>query len=423
MADTMAGLLARAEMMPHLCSRAELRHLWTCAMHAPALPMVECGVYLGSSAVVLADVAYRKQVPLVLIDNFSYVNAEYGPTSAELLRASLIRAGVPQLPRIVEGDSRVAPVDLAEVGFLHIDTDHRAVHLHAELDAWLPRMAAGSVIALHDYCEGSPEMIPVIDQRLGADPAWECLGLTRWTICFQRVPSPMAEVTVLTSVCGTASWLAEAVLSVLRAAAGGVDVELLVRANGEAEYCDVERIMCQVHADKCRVFYTDPTTSLSDSLNGMLAVASGEYVIRVDPDDALAPGGLRLLLEAARSGGPNAVANGSYRDFGERGGVYPVKPATPQALAQYSVGAYCYLARPELFRQAGGWREVGYEDWELLVRLMAAGGEYRMVPEVVLYHRVRSDGRMAEFSKTNAERIEAIRQANADWFRSQGVVI
>ena len=97
--------------------------------------------------------------------------------------------------------------------------------------------------------------------------------------------------------------------------------------------------------------------------------------------------------------------------------------ATAEALAQYSVGPYCYLARPELFKQAGGWREVGYEDWELLVRLMAAGGEYCMVPEVVLYHRVRSDGRLAEFSKTNAERIEAIRQANADWFRSQGVTV
>jgi len=244
----------------------------------------------------------------------------------------------------------------------------------------------------------------------------------------------MAEVTVLTSVCGTAPWLAESVLSVLRAAAGGVDIELLVRANGEAEHRDVRRIMCHAstQCDPGRgaalgvnacVFFTDPTISLSDSLNGMLAVASGEYVIRVDPDDALAPGGLRLLLEAARSGGPNAVANGSYRDFGERVGVIPVKMATAEALAQHSVGSYCYLARAELFRQAGGWREIGYEDWELLVRLMAAGGEYCMVPEVVLYHRVRSDGRLAEFSKTNDDRLEAIRQANAGWFRSQGVTI
>ncbi len=130
----------------------------------------------------------------------------------------------------------------------------------------------------------------------------------------------MAEVTVLTSVCGTSSWLAESVLSVLRAAAGGVDVELLVRANGEAEHRDVRRIMCQVNA--C-VFYTDPIISLSDSLNGMLAVATCEYVIRGDPDDGLAPGGLRRLLEGGRCGGANVVADGGFCGFCERGGVMP----------------------------------------------------------------------------------------------------
>ena len=188
MADPTAVLLDRAEMMPHLCSRAELLHLWNCAMRAPPLPMVECGVYLGSSAVVLADVAYRKQVSFTLIDNFTYINTEYGLSNAELVRANLICAGVPQPPRIVVGDSRIVPVGVDKVGFLHIDTDHHAVHFHAEMDAWLPHMAAGSVMALHDYCQNTPEMIPAIDGRLAADPAWECLGLVQWMICFQRTP-------------------------------------------------------------------------------------------------------------------------------------------------------------------------------------------------------------------------------------------
>ena len=60
---------------------------------------------------------------------------------------------------------------------------------------------------------------------------------------------------------------------------------------------------------------------------------------------------------------------------------------------------------------------------ELLVRLMAAGGRYCTVPEVVLFHRVRAAGRGAEFYKTDAERIQAIREANAEWFRSQGVAV
>jgi len=227
-------------------------------------------------------------------------------------------------------------------------------------------------------------------------------------------------VSVLCSVCGTAAWLAEAVLSVQ---CSGVDHELLVRANGHAEHQDVMRITAQLPAQQCRVFYTDTTVDLSDSLNGLLAQARGEYIMRLDPDDALKPEGLRRLLDAARDGGPMGVANGSYIEFGVRRGLVLVKQATPGALAQHSVGAYNYLARRDLFLQAGGWREVGYEDWELLVRLMAAGGQYRMVLEPVLYHRVRADGRGAMFAVTDAERIQAIREANADWFRSQGVMV
>ena len=187
---TIGRVLDWADAIPRLCARIELLHLWNCAMRAPALPMVECGVYQGASALVLADVARRKGVPLTLIDNFQYTTAQCGRNSAEGVRENLTRAGVDPLPRIVEGDSRVVPEGIDKVGFLHIDTDHCAAQFHAEMDAWLPHMAPGSVMAFHDYSQHSPEMIPSIDGRLVADPAWTCLGLVRWMICFQKEGVP-----------------------------------------------------------------------------------------------------------------------------------------------------------------------------------------------------------------------------------------
>jgi len=179
-------LLNRAEDIPALCTRRELAHLWECAMAAPALPIVEMGVFQGSSAVVLADVAYRKQVPLILIDRFEYGTPQHGQSSAELVRANLIRAGARVRLRIVDGDSRIVPGGIDKVGFLHVDTDHRAEHWNAEMDVWLPHMAPGSVLAFHDYGTNSPEMAPAIDGRIGTDPAWRLLGLVRWMICFQK---------------------------------------------------------------------------------------------------------------------------------------------------------------------------------------------------------------------------------------------
>ncbi len=180
-------VLYRAERLPHLCTRAEMRHLWQCAMKAPEhLPMVECGCYMGSSAVVLADAAYRRGAPLTLIDSFVYGTPLHGVNSAEVVRSNLARSYVPVMPRLVQGKSVDVPDGLDQVGFLHVDTEHKARVLNAELDEWLPRMAPGSVIAFHDYSFNSPEMAPVIDKRIGENPDWECLGLVRWMICYQK---------------------------------------------------------------------------------------------------------------------------------------------------------------------------------------------------------------------------------------------
>ena len=179
-------LIERALSIPALTTRRELAHLWHCAMAAPdGLPIVEAGIYQGASAVVLADVAYRKQVPLVLIDMFGYGTTMYGRTDPELVRANLLRAGAQVTPRIVASDSRVVPDGLGEVGFLHIDTDHRAAHWHQEMDVWLEHLGPGSVLALHDY-GNVDELTAAIDERMGTDPQWRELGQARWMICYQK---------------------------------------------------------------------------------------------------------------------------------------------------------------------------------------------------------------------------------------------
>ena len=180
-------VLTRATTIPHLCTREELRFLHQCAMRAPeGSEIVECGCYLGSSAVVLADVAYKHASRLTLIDRFHYGTQEYGISSAELVRANLNRAHVPAAVRIITDTSTNAPEDMGPVGFLHIDTDHRPEWLAKELGVWLERMAPGGVMAFHDYCHNSPGLIEFIDEWDAVHPEWKRIGLVRWMIAFQK---------------------------------------------------------------------------------------------------------------------------------------------------------------------------------------------------------------------------------------------
>jgi GT2 family glycosyltransferase len=221
------------------------------------------------------------------------------------------------------------------------------------------------------------------------------------------------QVSILMSVCGTSQWLAEAVLSVVTC---GVDFELLIRANGVKEYKPWERIGQHVPQGRVTTFFTHPIMGLADSLNGMLEFAQAPYVMRLDPDDVLPPGTLPEMLEAAYSAGAGPVVYGDYVDFGERSGLIRAREATPQALSWHNVAPYNYLAPTWLFRKVGGWQEVGYEDWDLLVRMLAAGGQPVMIPRVILYHRVRSDGRLAAQMADHDAHVLGIRERSREWF-------
>lgn len=181
-------ILDKAEEIPRLTTRSELAHLWRCAMRAPeGLPFVELGCYLGGSSVMLCAAALDRGADVTLIDRFRYGTQMYGTSSVALVTSHLRRVGVPKMPRIIESSSLVVPDGLEQVGFLHIDTDHKREYLYKELAVWQPLMAPGGVIAFHDYAANSPEMIPAIDDWAADNPDWTDLGLVRWMKCFQRV--------------------------------------------------------------------------------------------------------------------------------------------------------------------------------------------------------------------------------------------
>ena len=228
----------------------------------------------------------------------------------------------------------------------------------------------------------------------------------------------MTELSVLMSVRGTSEWLGEALDSVF--AQMPLDLEVLIAANGTSEHTAVWGTAQRYDLERVTVSMWDEERTLSSSLNALLGQAAGRFVMRLDPDDQVAEKSLHTVLQYARPGG--RVVYGAYLDFGTVTRIVYPKPATADRLYQHSVGPYNYVVEAEALKHVGGWREVGYEDWDLLIRLVAAGLTPYHIGLVTLKHRVREDGRGAEFARTHAQRLEAMRQANAEWFRAMGVM-
>ena len=167
--------------MPGLIRDTEVRWLAELCERAPRkdVTWVELGVFLGRSLSVLC-VCSEGIVPVVGIDNWTYTVG----CSAEAVRDGLARHGLSA--RLVTGDSKIVPDGIGRVGFLHVDSHHVAKQFNAEMDAWLPLVPVGGIVACHDY--ESPrwvEMRPAIDARFRA--GWKRLGIVRRMIAFERV--------------------------------------------------------------------------------------------------------------------------------------------------------------------------------------------------------------------------------------------
>jgi len=125
---------------------------------------VEVGSYLGGSAAFIGQkaVALNKKITLFCIDNWKCDNisaaekarlghANYYAAFLENVR----RVGAAHLITPLRLDSMVASQKFEDnsIAFLFLDGDHSIPYIEQELEAWLPKVKAGGMIAGHDYSD------------------------------------------------------------------------------------------------------------------------------------------------------------------------------------------------------------------------------------------------------------------------------
>ncbi len=222
------------------------------------------------------------------------------------------------------------------------------------------------------------------------------------------------SITVLMPVYNAAPFLREAVESVL--VQTHVDLELLVVNDGSTDESGI--ILGEYTDSRIRVVDNAKNLGLIASLNIGLGNARGRYMARMDGDDIMHPDRLRQLFELLE-GQPGIAAAATGVQFidahGRITGTWDRDQATPteETVAGMLPKTNCIasiMVRTAIVRDLGyAKRQVGVEDWDLLLRMRSRGLRIAKIPKPLYNYRIHTGSIMGVSKKKASSEVRLLR--------------
>lgn len=180
------------------------------------------------------------------------------------------------------------------------------------------------------------------------------------------------------------------------------------------------------YADDRRIRTTrlNPNGGISAASNAALAMATGEFVARLDHDDELPP---EALYEVVRRLNRAPESDVLYSDEdtleldGRRTDPFFKPDWSPELLLSYMYAGHLLVARRSLVVGAGGFRtnDAGAQDYDLLLRLAERTTRIEHIDRI-LYHRRKVPGSSAAVTTVTPRAVDAGRRALEDAMTRRG---
>jgi glycosyltransferase involved in cell wall biosynthesis len=196
------------------------------------------------------------------------------------------------------------------------------------------------------------------------------------------------------------------------------NLEILIVNDGSTEQETLEFL--DALDDDIRIVHQD-NGGLAAARNRAFRETHGEFILPLDCDDWLEPEAITLLLEAQQAALFPAFAFPQIILEGEAEGTLTKNYNHFEQLFANQL-PYCLLLSRAAWEEAGDYdesmRPMGYEDWELNIRLGLKGWRGVTVAKPLFHYRVAQDGMLLSVScKYHCTLWRGIRQKHAPVFR------
>lgn len=147
---------------------------------------------------------------------------------------------------------------------------------------------------------------------------------------------------------------------------------------------------------RIRILHHEKNQGLTQSLNEGIAKAEGSLIARMDADDIVMPEWIEIELNALKKRDLDFVA-ASKKNIDEQNQdlgtfINHLSPDKMRKLLPYdnSVNHSTVLMKKEKAEQLGGYRNIlSCEDYDLWIRMLCSGCKMAVLPDVLVYYRVR----------------------------------
>lgn len=142
-----------------------------------------------------------------------------------------------------------------------------------------------------------------------------------------------------------------------------------------------------------------PNAGLGPARMTGVAASTAPFIHPLDSDDRLAPGALTLLADALEGHPEAGAAWGSYRSFGTANCLFPTASSLdPWRITFFDELPAVAMLRRSALEAVGGWDHVGYEDWDLWMKMAEAGISGIGVQNTTLFYREHATPRLLSSS-------------------------
>ena len=233
------------------------------------------------------------------------------------------------------------------------------------------------------------------------------------------------KISIIITCYNLGEYLEEAIASI-KEYSKNEDYEIILVNDGSTNLSTKAFLEKVVKRDRAIIYINQPNLGLAKARNNGIRHAKGGYIIPLDADNKLRPEFIEQTITILDKNPDVDVVHGNAQNFGNRNNIWKSKPFDfPEMLLNNYIDA-CAGFRKSTWEKLGGYDEnmpvMGFEDWDLWLRMGIADCKFQYVDELFFDYRVRDNSMLSDawdkrqdlldyiFSKKETKHLEVFRK-------------